>query len=135
MRVLTVVNVLGVMAGSVYAGLAFGNGYVPRFALGAALIFLIGTFWPFLREHAELRQGFDRVEEEFRTQKNRDLGIIRSEVFTNRPRRPIWKRNGGAWLPLALTAGLGFALLAADVAAFARHDPPARTHGRIITNF
>ena len=112
----TLLNVIGIVSAVIYSGSVMGASYMPSYAMISAGVFLVGVFYPFLREHGELSRGFQSIEEEFAENTARTLrGGDDVEVFSDEARPSIWRKRRPSSFFGVLILCAGYGLLGYDV--------------------
>ena len=136
MRILFLVNALGVIVATVYAGMAASPVWIPWYAFGAAAAFIVALAIPWVAEYRSMGRDFGAIESDFMTHG-------RPEAFQSQPSQQVFGANDSPpgissstppyfWVVAFGLIGVG--LLAADVIQWLPL-PTAPEDDRSLSNF
>jgi len=136
-RLLMILNGLGLLAAAGYAGMVLSRAYTPWWALIGAGVFFAGVFQPLFAEYMALGSGFKELEGGYLESRRRDRGMGPAvEVLgPDQPPGRAFERKGLKGRGAVILMILGCVLLTVDVADWWSQRPPAPAKPGVISNF
>lgn len=137
MRLVMVLNALGLLASTGYAAMVLTRSYTPLWAFIAAALFFFGIFQPVLVEYALLGGGFKKLEGGYTQNRRRERGEgPKVEIIgPDQPPGTAFRQRGPRNRTPFLLFVVGFVLLCIDGGLWWTERPPPPKDPGVITNF
>jgi len=129
------VNALGIIVATGYAGYVVGAERIPWGGLAAATLYLIGTAIPLFHAYFSIDSGFQKIEENYVTNRRREHFPPAQEILDNTRAAPVIKRRRKPLRAIIALMVLASGLLIADVADWVINPPDPQSRSDTISNF
>jgi hypothetical protein len=134
-RLLSIINGLGVLASAGYTGFAFTPSHTPLWGGVATLMFMAALFIPLAATYGSLGRGFNDVSNGFVKNRRRERGMGPSvEVFSDEPQPPMFQQTSRPKILAVIVCVFAFGLLAYDIWSRQSNIPAPKSPG-IISNY
>jgi len=129
------INLAGLLTVAGYTGFVATASRFPWAALASAILFLIAFLLPVIREYRKLSTGFQNIEADYLSNRQREDFPPKQEILVSPP-SPLKTTPSGSPLKAIILLGIcGFALLGFDVVDLVINAPPSPTPNNTISNF
>jgi len=129
------VNLAGLLTAAGYAGFVTTASRVPWTAYASAILFLIAFLLPVIREYRKLNAGFQNIETNYLSNRQRENFPPKQEILIAPPSPLKSTRSGSALKAIVLLCVCGCILLGYDVADLLINAPPTPAPNDTLSNF
>jgi len=129
------VNAFGIVVATGYAGYVIGAERIPWGGLAAVALYMVGTALPMFHAYFSIDSGFQKIEENYVTNRRREHFPPDQEILDNARPTPVIKRSPKPMRAIVVLMTLATGFLIADAADWIINPPDLQSRSDTISNF